>query len=225
MSGMSNRITIQLDLSGYSFKVYDRGGNVLSAEKRSCPLDLSVKELVPFIDTCNGAITVVFSTWKYTMVPLSNFDASRAKDILSELKDLDANDRILTQEIPGLKAVMIYAVSSDIYDELAGLSKNIQFYSISYILIDRLSSIEQNNRVVISFSDGMLHIAVAERERMMFVNTFPVRDVATAEYFIMSVIKEMPFNPEHTHIYIWGEANTAAVAELEKYFPKVLNIQ
>ncbi len=222
--GTLNRVTIQLDLSGYSFKVYDRNDKLLSEESHSYPLDLSVEKLSSLKDISINTAHIVLSTWKYTLVPVSAFDKDKAADILSDLKDLEDSDKVLTLELPSRKAVMIYAVPSDMYDHLMPIAKNTRIYPLAYELMERLSEIEQNNRVAVSFSDGMLHIAVAERERLMFVNTFPARDIATAEYFIMSVVKEMTFNPEHTYIYIYGNVEQETLSELEKYFPKVINL-
>ncbi len=224
MSGTSNRITIQLDLSGYSFKIYDRSGNILSSSEKSCPIDLAVNELSSEIDS-NSQVSVELSTWKYTMVPLSSYESEHSYKLLNEIKDIEPTDRVLTLELPSRKAKMIFAVNGDIYEKFMALAKNTRFYPVAYTLLERLDKIEQNNRVVISFSEGMLHIAVAERDRLLFVNTFPTRDIATTEYFVMSVIKELTFNPEHTDIHILGNVEDAMVANLRKYFPNVLKMQ
>ncbi len=224
MSGTSNRITIQLDLSGYSFKIQDRNEQTLSQEYHSCPVDLSVERINALQNAPFLSADIAVSTWKYTMVPLYGFDKSKARETLSELKELDVNETVLHLEMPQRKAVMLYAIPSDIYSGLMPVAKNTRIYPVAYSLIERLAEIEQNNRVAVTFSDGMLHIAVAERDRLMFVNTFPARDIATMEYFIMSIIKEMPFNPEHTYIYIYGKVDSDTVSELEKYFPKVINV-
>ncbi len=223
MPGTTNRITIQLDLSGYSFKIYDRSGNYISSYEKSCPIDLAVNELAAVIDA-GSQVSVELSTWKYTLVPQSSYEADYAHMVLGEVKDLEPTDRIQSIDLPLRKAKMIFAVPADIYDGFTGLAKNVKFYPIAYTLVEKLEDIEQHNRVIISFSEGMLHMAVAERERLMFVNTFPTRDIATAEYFIMSVIKEMTFNPEHTFIYIWNKVEDAMVANLRKYFPKVIKL-
>ncbi len=220
MPGTTNRITIQLDLSGYSFKIYDRNGNTVSSLEKACPIDLAVNELSSVIDT-NSQVSIEISTWKYTLIPLSSHEAEYAYKLLNEVKELEPTERVLTLDIPSRKAKMAFAVPGELYDSFTALAKNVRFHPVAYTLIEKLSDIGQNNRVVISFSEGMLHMAVAERDRLMFANTFPMRDIATAEYFIMSVIKEMTFNPEHTNIYIWNNAEDAMVANLRKYFPKV----
>ena len=42
--------------------------------------------------------------------------------------------------------------------------------------------------------------------------------MATAEYFIFSVTKEVMFNPEHTRLHIFGKVPDKVQDELCKYF-------
>ena len=62
MSGSQHRITIQLDLSGYSFTIYDRNGTRTAHEIHSCPVDLSVKELAQVLGKQFSVVSVYFTT-------------------------------------------------------------------------------------------------------------------------------------------------------------------
>lgn len=218
MPGLQHRITIQLDLSGYSFTVYDRNGVQLSAGNRKCPMDLSADELKPVLDRPYSSVSVYVATWKHTLVPQNRFKKDSARECLQAVRDLLPGDRVLTLDMPSHKAVMIYAVPGEIYEGISGMCRNVRFYPLSYLLIDRLSCISDNNRLVVSFSEGMLHIVAGERNRLLFANSFPAADTATAEYFIFSVVREVLFNPEHTRLYIYGNVEDGILAELQKYF-------
>ena len=224
MSGTQNRITIQLDLSGYSFTIYGRNGSILTQESHSCPVDLSVQELAPVLRRQYASVSVYFTTWKYTLVPLSLFDRENVRGYLEAVRDLSRDDRVLSLEMPSHKAAMVYAVPYLIYSGITGLCRNVRFYPTAYVLIDRVGSIQDNNHLLVSFTDGMLHIAAAERDRLLFANSFPAADMATAEYFIFSVTKEVLFNPEHTVLYIVGKADGKAEQELGKYFAGVQHL-
>ena len=99
------------------------------------------------------------------------------------------------------------------------------FYPTAYLLIDRIASVHDNNRLIVSFTEGMLHIVAAERDRLLFANSFPAADIATAEYFIFSVTKEVMFNPDHTVLHIYGKVEELVSAELGKYFAGVVFMQ
>ena len=140
---------------------------------------------------------------------------------LRSVRDLNPDDKVLILEMPSRKAIMIFAIPQKIYYGLTALNKNVKFYPMSYLLIDRISSITDNNRLLVSFTEGMLHIAAAERDRLLFANSFPAGDIATAEYFIFSVTKEVMFNPEHTCLHIFGKVSDKVRDELCKYFARL----
>ena len=224
MSGTQNRITIQLDLSGYSFTIYGRNGDVLQQESHPCPVDLSIQELTPVLKRQYAAVSVYFTTWKYTLVPLSLFDKDNVRGYLSAVRDISKEEIVLALEMPSRKAAIVYAVPYNIYSSMTGLCRNVKFYPTSYVLIDRIASVADNNRLLVSFTDGMLHIVAAERDKLLFANSFPAADIATAEYFIFSVVKEVLFNPEHTVLHIFGKVEVKTAQELCKYFAGVKHI-
>ena len=64
-------------------------------------------------------------------------------------------------------------------------------------------------------------VVAAEQDRLLFANSFPAADLATAEYFIFSVTKEVLFNPEHTVLNIYGNVEENVKTGLGKYFTSV----
>lgn len=218
MPGSQYRITIQLDLGGYSFSIYDRNGTQIRQGSHPCPVDLSVGELARELNWKAQAVSVYYTTWKYTLVPVSMYSKDAPEAALRSVRDLNPDDKVLILEMPSRKAIMIFAIPQKIYYGLTALNKNVKFYPMSYLLIDRISSITDNNRLLVSFTEGMLHIAAAERDRLLFANSFPAGDIATAEYFIFSVTKEVMFNPEHTRLHMFGKVPDKVQDELCKYF-------
>lgn len=221
MSASQNRITIQLDLSGYSFTIYGKNGKVVSQESHMCPADLSVTELAPVLKNQFSAVSVYYTTWKYTLVPMSLFNRNGAASYLAAVRDIQPDDQVMSLDMPSRKAVMVYAVPANLYGGMTSLCRNVRFYPISYVLIDRISCIQDNNRLLVSFTDGMLHVVAAERDRLLFANSFPASDMATAEYFVFSVTKEVLFNPEHTVLHVFGKLDESRVTELGRYFSSV----
>lgn len=221
MPGSQYRITIQLDLGGYSFSIYDRNGTQIRQGSHPCPVDLSVGELARELNWKAQAVSVYYTTWKYTLVPVSMYSKDAPEAALRSVRDLNPDDKVLALEMPSRKAFMVFAVPQKIYQGLAALNKNVKFYPTSYLLIDRLASLTDNNRLLVSFSEGMLHVVVAERDRLLFANSFPAADMATAEYFILSVAREVMFNPEHTCLHIFGKVPDKMRNELSRYFSGV----
>ena len=152
------------------------------------------------------------------------FVRERPRSYLAAVRDVNDDETILSLDLPSRKAAMAFAVPSRIYNGIVNICRNAKFYPTAYLLIDRIASISDNNRLLVSFTDGMLHIAAAERDRLLFANSFPAADLATAEYFIFSVTKEVMFNPEHTVLHIYGSVEDRISGELSKYFAGVRHI-
>lgn len=218
MSLMRDRLTIQTDLSGFSFKIYDKNGMLLHTEKRSLPINLYDEEAGSPLLKSYSSVNVYVSTGKSTLIPISCYSKSESMQVLSKLTEIGEQDDVMSLEIPSQKAVIIYAVDKALISMLSFHHKNVRFYPIIYLLIDRISSIDANNRLLTAFTDDMVHIVAAEREKLLLANSYPSSDIITAEYFLLSVSKEVMFNPEHTSIYILGFISESDREELSKYF-------
>ena len=141
MSGSQHRITIQLDLSGYSFTIYDRNGAQTAQESHPCPVDLSVKELAQVLGKQFSVVSVYFTTWKYTLVPVSHYSKESPGMYLRSVRDIQPGDRILTLDMPSRKAVMVFAVPESIYSGLTALNKNVRFYPTALTVFHPLPTI------------------------------------------------------------------------------------
>ncbi|HIZ88196.1 MAG TPA: DUF3822 family protein [Candidatus Coprenecus pullistercoris] len=225
MHNQQHRITIQLDLDGYSFTIYDRNGRRVSEERHECRSGVSAEDLRPVLEQRPASLSIYVPTWKYVLVPQSHFAAEDIRSYLDAVRETGPDDKVLMHELPSRKAVLIFAVDEGLMDGVSALCPDAVFYPLSYVLIDRMSSMEDNNRLVAAFSGGMLHVAAAERDRLLFANTFPVSDTVTAEYFIFSVAKEVLFNMEHTRLYIFGSVPCDMEKSLRRYFSDIKYLQ
>lgn len=215
---MRDRLTIQTDLSGFSFRIYDRNGTLLHAERRDSPISLSDEEPGSPLLKSYSSVNVYVSSGKSALIPASCYSEGESAQTLSKLTETGERDDVMSLEIPSQKAVIIYAVDKELVSMMSAHHKNVRFYPVIYLLIDRLSSIDANNRLLAAFTDGMVHIVAAEREKLLLANSYPAPDIVTAEYFLLSVSKEAMFNPGHTSIYISGFISEAERKELSKYF-------
>lgn len=221
MSKYHNRLTIQLDLGGFSFTIFDRSGAVLKRGVGSFPINVKDREIDAVMCGVYNSVSVYCPTQKYTLVPTEYYSKEDAVKVLSSLKPVGINEKVDTLDLPGQKSVMIFAIDQDIISTIKEYQKEAKFYPLAYHLIDTIPSLEHNNRIICSFTEGALHIVASERDKLLFVNSFPVGDSVSAQYFIFSVAKEVLFNPEHTYIYIVGNGESGAKNQLLNYFAGV----
>lgn len=227
------RLTIQIDLSGFSFKISNSLGEFLYSYKKPFPVgllsisDINIylkKELEshPLLIKNYAAVRVYFGTEKYCMVPLSFFRESEVEGMLSRLHNIEPTDHIISINLEDQRAVLIYVIPDVILSNTLKVQPNAEFYPISYYLLDRVSLTLDNNKVLVHFSENIVHIVVAEKEKLLIANSFPASDFTTAEYYIFLVMKEVCFNTESTTLYVSGIIKAEEEAKLKLYFKGVV---
>lgn len=203
-----------MDLSGFSFIVYDRNGAIVYRSDGS-DADSS------YLDVPYHSVEVYYPTLCYTMIPVDFYSHETAYSYLESVRELPADAQVCALEIPGQKMFLVYAIGSDNLPEHLLKSARIKRYPLVYSLIDSIQTIEGNNKIILARSEEIVHIVAAERGRFLFANSFPAEDDITALYFITSVAHQVMFNPELTSVYIKGTVTDAFCSTLENYFNKV----
>lgn len=203
-----------MDLSGFSFIVYDRNGAIVYRSDGS-DADSS------YLDVPYHSVEVYYPTLCYTMIPVDFYSHETAYSYLESVRELPADAQVCALEIPGQKMFLVYAIGSDNLPEPLLKSARIKRYPLVYSLIDSIQTIEGNNKIILARSEEIVHIVAAERGRFLFANSFPAKDDITALYFITSVAHQVMFNPELTSVYIKGTVTDAFCSTLENYFNKV----
>lgn len=224
MPATPNRLTIQLDLGGFSFTIYDRNGIATDSGEASFAVALSDESVKKVLVGQYEYINIFFSTIDYLLVPTEFFTKDEAAEILFESRGVSESERVSYWEIPGQKAVMVFAMPSENPLGMRWDSSNVRYYPMIYYLIDRIPSLSSNNRLLISYRSGYIDIVAAERDRLLFANSFPAGDEVTAQYFIFSVAQQVLFNPEHTFVYHNGKISDRMRSALLRYFPEVVQL-
>ena len=229
------RLSIQIDLSGFSFIIKDiKSGEILYHAKESLPtnihrvedieeyLDKFVKNEPLFLERYSG-VSVYFDTEKYTLIPASLYRTGSDKDLLGKLYDLGEMDEIHTLDLPDFDTVMIYAIPNSITAPIYKICDNINFYPISLPLLlnnNRTVGVS-NNRISVYYKKETIHVIATSGRQLKLAGAYPARDFITGSYFIFNSAKEVMFNPEHTSIYLYGHNITKDIQLLNRYFKKI----
>lgn len=129
-------------------------------------------------------------TPKFTLVPSHFFDPASARDVLAEVVTLEEGETVRYIEVGQYDAVLVY---SDI-------SGKIDLFPEMYFILRDLSKCTEYNKVLCTWLDGFLYIAIAQGKSLMLSNAFRASDFTTAEYFIFLAMKSLQLNPEVTTI-------------------------
>jgi len=226
MDQISTGISIQVSLSGYSFKLYN-DGKVSSSGWLGADRIFNTPELQKRYDE----VEISLLTPKVALVPVHFFDPSSARLMLGEVVSLRDADAVEYVEVPSLGAVLIYSNSMDeslsrAVSQIVRTSSGdtVRVLPEMYYILKELSDGAEYNKILASYADGYLHLAVAQGKSLLLANVFEAADFTTAEYFIFMVLKKLQLNPELTTIRFRTPLESEQEMSLYRYFKSVESV-
>ena len=222
MPETGSKISVQVSLSGFSFKI-------TGEENVSSPW-LGAEKL--FTESAfrkaYDEVEISLLTPKVALVPEIFFHPSDARGALAEVTAIADSDKVGSIPVPEYGAVLVYSNSID--ESLSRLISQTVFLKdgssvdvlpeMYYILRD-LAGLREHNRIVASYRDGYLFLAVAQDASLKLCNVFEAVDFTTAEYFIFLSLKNFQLNPEVSTICFRTPLSEEERLSLYRYFKGV----
>lgn len=219
-----NRISIQVSLSGFSFRLEGADG-VYASEWMGADRVFTAPELQRRYDE----VSISLFTHKCALVPKQFFDPSRAREILADSVELNEGDEV--KSVPVGESVLLYSntmgetlsdlVSKTVLDRDGNPSMVLPEL---YWLLDSLPGCPEYNKIVASYRDGWLHLVIAQGQNLQLANIYRAVDFTTAEYFIFLALKTLQLNPEVSTIRWRTALSDAEEMSLYRYFASVERI-
>lgn len=212
-----------MSLSGYSFKVSGPEG-----VRNSGWLGADRLFTTPEFQKRYSSVEVSLLTPKIALVPAQFFDPAAARPVLAEVTAIREGDQVSSVALPEFGAVLVYSnsidetlsrvISMSVLDENG---KSAEVLPEMYYILKGLKDCPEYNKILASYMDGWLHLAVAQGRTLMLCNTFEAADFTTAEYFIFMVLKKLQLNPEVSTICFRTPLTDAQEMSLYRYFKSV----
>ena len=149
-------------------------------------------------------------------MPSAFFDAASAREILSRTVLLEEDDKVEYISLPEYSAELVYSLSDPVPEPVE--------WPELYNVIKALSGVREHNRIVASYGDGFLSLAVAQGEKLLLANVFSAADFTTAEYFLFMAIKKLQLNPEVSTVHFLTPLSGDEEMSLYRYFKSVEQI-
>ena len=153
-------------------------------------------------------------TPKAALVPSAFFDAASAREILSRTVLLDKDEKIKYISLPEFSAELVYSLSVDIDPDEDNMPE-------LYIVLKAISGVAEHNKIVASYGDGVLSLAIAQGSDLLLANVFEAADFTTAEYFIFMAVRKLQLNPEVSTIHFLTPLSPEEEMSLYRYFRSV----
>ena len=226
MINTNDRISIQVGLSGYSFKISADGTSHFSGWKSAEGI-FTTSELQKRYTEVEVSVFTPYCT----LVPENFYRPEDARNLLADVVTLSDDMSVESVHIPEFAAVMLY--SNTIGGTLHKvISESVLMIDGSkarplpelYYMLKAVSGISEYNRILASYVDGVLYLVIAQGKSLMLCNVYQAPDFTTAEYFIFMAMKKLQLNPEMSTIFFRTPLNEEQEISLYRYFKSVEQI-
>ena len=223
MSQNTDRISIQVGLSGYSFKI-QTADEVRTSPWMSAERIFSTPEFLQRYDK----VEISVFTPKVTLVPDQFNNTDDALRILSPVADVQKDDEVTSISVPEFAASLVYsnnigetlsrAVSETVMDKEGNKSTPLPEM---YFMLRSVLDLQDYNKILASYMDGVLYLVIAQGRSLLLCNSFHAPDFTTAQYFIFLALKNLQLNPEVSTICFRTPLTDDEEMSLYRYFKNV----
>jgi hypothetical protein len=219
-------ISIQVGLSGYSFKLYD--GEAVEPSGWMTPERLFSS---PHMQKRYDEVEISMFTHKFTLVPSQFHNPIEPRTILEEVADVLFEDNVETVAVPQFASVLVYSDSVGgslprVISEMVMQTDGTKVRPLPEVwyMLSVLEQIGEYNKIVASYMDGWLYLVIAQGRTLMLCNAFAAPDFTTAEYFLFLAMKKLQLNPEMSSVYFRTPLDGEEEMSLYRYFKSVEQI-
>ncbi len=226
MTNKKDRISIQVGLSGYSFKI-ESGTAVHASGWMGAERIFTTPELQRRYEE----VEISVFTPKCALVPAHFHHPDHVRKNLSEVVSLSDSDYVGFVEVPEHAAVLLYSnsigetlskVISETVLRIDG-NKTAPLPELYYML-RQLPSLQDYNKILASYVDGYVYLVIAQGKSLLLCNSFRAQDFTTAEYFIFLAMKKLQLNPEVSTVTFRTPLSDEQEMSLYRYFKNVEQI-
>ena len=221
-----DRISIQVGLSGYSFKI-ESDNDSLSSDWLSADRVFTTPEFLKRYEQ----VDISVFTPKATLVPAQFYSPEVAHKLLSEVVTLKDSDLVESVQVPEYNAVLVY--SNNIGETLTRVVSETVLCTdgskahplpVMYHMLKSLPSLPDYNKIMAAYMDGILYLVLAQGATLLLCNSFKAPDFTTAQYFIFLAMKKLQLNPEMSTITFMTSLDYEQEMSLYRYFRSVEHI-
>ncbi|MBR4440441.1 MAG: DUF3822 family protein [Bacteroidales bacterium] len=176
-----------------------------------------------FIGKSYKSVDLIFVTAKNVIVPNTVFDKAKIKEIASANFDISDKEEIHFNKIKSISACNVFVVPSFITTLMVNTFPEINFYHQGTPFIENaISSFGNILCVSVNFYYDAIDIAITDKGKLLFYNTFPYKTDMDVLYILSSVI-EKTNTDKATPIMLSGYVNKKddVFKLIYKYFPNV----
>lgn len=191
-------------------------------------MDTSRVFTVPEFQRRYDEVEISLLTPKFALVPAQFYDPSQMRQALGDVASMSESDSVSAVSVPSFGAVLIYSLSigeslsrAISHSVLTTSGDSVTVLPEMFFILRDITSLKEYNKILASYMDGWLHLAVAQGKSLLLCNSFEAVDFTTAEYFIFLALKKLQLNPEVSTISFRTPLTSSQEMSLYRYFKAV----
>ncbi len=177
-------------------------------------------------------------------MPSNFFNKTCARDVLAQVACVSAEDNVSWVEVPEYGAFLVWAepacgvaesaaksasaasaesapvTSTDTTSAVAAESETRNLPEMYFILKD-LQKCPDYNKILCTWAEGYLYLAIAQGRTLLLANTYPANDFATVQYYIFLALKSLQLNPEISAVCFRSPISKEDEMSMYRYFKAV----
>jgi len=226
------RLSIQADLSGFSFAIVDDdAARCLQLHRHAFPNTQDSNDIYteavtwcqrhPQLKVLYSSVQCTYCAPFFTLVPESTFIPDKAATILQSVHILNDLDEIYFHPLSQFGAMCIYSVPNSITAPFLKNQSSIRFYSIAIPLIQMAMLLYGHTRILFFYREQYLYLTLMKEQQLLLCNAYYAPEFITALYFLFFVLHQWQLNPESLRLYISGQIVKRDRQLLHNYFPLI----
>ena len=223
MVDIQNRISIQVGLSGYSFKIQADGESSYSGWKGADTVFVT-----PELQKRYADVDVSVFTPYCALIPAGFHKPELSREALEDVISLPDGATVDYVPVPEYAAVMVYSnnVGGTLHKVLSESVLKVDGTKSKplpelYFMLQSLSQISDYNRILVSYMDETLYLVISQGKTLLLCNTYHAPDFTTAEYFLFMAMKKLQLNIEMSSVYFRTPLTQEQELSLYRYFMNV----
>lgn len=169
-------------------------------------------------------------TPKCTLVPSNFFNKTCARDTLTQVACVSDGDTVSWVEVPEYGAFLVWAgpdgagesAQPEIPETTGEISESAtRGFPEMYFILKDLQKCPDYNKILCTWAEGYLYLAIAQGRTLLLANTYPSGDFATVQYYIFLALKSLQLNPEISSVCFRSPLSKEDEMSMYRYFKAV----
>ncbi len=214
-NALDYRVSIQLNLDGFSFLMTDSECHVLKIQHLNTG---SIEESIEIFRQDNSLdeltrisfnkLEILINTNQFTLIPEALFNEKDKKFLLSHSIQLNEGDSIESASIKDLKSHAIYSLNTKLQDFIQLFKNSPRISHLSSVILPYALKKTDGNGMSLYTAGKMLHICDYSNNELQFYNVFPYNDSKELLFHILNTTKKLNIETGSKNIYYSGDINS-----------------